>query len=180
MTQAHYLALIGKCIACDETGCWNWQAAFTTRSRAVPLFHFPGSRQNRRTMAAYKAAWLLSGREVPAGHWVYRKCLNHRCVNPEHCATGTPKELGAFIAALGTRKNVTRRVAANMRNGAKSATPLDVVRKIEAMLADGRLRAEIAAEVGVSKDTVTAVRHKRHPHSSDAVRVVRGASVFAQ
>lgn len=174
-----YTRLLGYCRECEETGCLEWIGGFTGKTKTVPLFHYSGTRKNRRCSAAYKAAWLLSGKKIPKGHWVYRKCLNFKCVNVEHCTTGTPSAMFAYIAKSERWKGHPQRMAANSRNRAAQRTSEPVIRQAEQMLATGAKRIEVAAALGVSIDVVTDVKQGRHFHSSNRPRVVRGASVFA-
>lgn len=178
MSEA-WLRLIGMCREDSETGCWVWLGGFGGALKSSPVFHFPGSRHCRRSMPAYKAAWLMSGKQVQHGHWVYRRCLNNACVNPEHCATGTPKQVGAFRASTGVWKHRPERMVASRRNNMIQATPRETVALIESLLALGRMRKDISAEVGVCKDIVTEVAKGRHVNCSKSIGVVRGASIFA-
>lgn len=172
--------LMDKCRICEETGCWIWTGGMGGESKCTPIFHFPGTRANKRSMAAYKAAWLLTGRKIPSGYHVYRAtCMDERCVNQEHCKTGTHKMMWAHIAKSGKLKGDPRRQAIARQNLASQMTPPERVREIEAKLAEGKLRREIAAEVNVSPCVVTSVKLGRHFHASKRPQVVRGASVFA-
>lgn len=174
-----HLKLTGFCKKCDESGCLEWIGGFGGQSKTTPIFHFPGTRLWRRSMPAYKAAWLLDGRALKKGQNVYRKCLNHKCVNPEHCAAGTPREMWAFIAKTDKHKGKANRKIANLSNGAKQRTSVEVVRQVEQLLAAKTKRKDIAVLTGVNVSTVTDIGHGRHFYSASRQQLIRGASVFA-
>lgn len=177
--QAALQRLLDKCRVNEETGCLEWMAGMGGYHQSTPVFHFPGTRNCRRSMQAYKALWIMCGKAVPSGYSVYRTCPNMRCVNPEHCKLGTHAHMGAYIAKSGRYKGDQARILAARANSARQRTPESVVRQIEERLADGVRGVDIAAELGVSVSTVTAVKQKRHFHCSSRPKVIRGASVFA-
>jgi len=74
--------------------CWIWKS-YMSRSGsplykitflqwfAVPSYiqRFSGGKDN---YSAELLSWVLSGREIPANHFLRQTCKNNRCVNPEH------------------------------------------------------------------------------------------------
>jgi len=54
--------------------------------------------------------------------------------------------------------------------------PKETVRQVEARLARGDMRKDIAAALHISRDVVTTIRKGQHAHQR---QVIRGASVFA-
>lgn len=182
MTEADlYLKLTGFCKKCDETGCLEWVGGFGGLNKKTPVFHFPGSRLCRRSMPAYKAAWILSGKPLKEGQIVYRKCLNYKCVSPEdgHCAAGTTQQMWSNVAKSGKHKGKANRRIASISSGAKQRTPVEVVRLVEQLLAAKTKREDIAALTGINVSTVTDIGHGRHFHSASRQQLIRGASVFA-
>lgn len=169
----------GYCRACDETGCVEWIGGYGGNERRQPIFHLPGTRQCKRSMPAYKAAWLLAGHKIPAGKIIFRKCLNTRCVSLAHLACGTHREMWDLHIASGKHRGQPRRIAANRRTTAALATPRETVAEVEVLLQGGQRCKDIATQLQISLDVVTAVRQGRHFHAVASQRVVRGASIFA-
>lgn len=173
------LRLLGMCRVCDETGCWEWTGGMGGSEKSTPIFHFPRTNKRQRSMAAYRALWLMAGKSLPLGFFVYRGCVNNRCVNPGHCKAGTRREMWEHISQTGKLKANHRRSVVNKMNTASQRTPEPVIRQIEAMLAEGARRDDIAEQLGIDRHVVTQVRQRRHFYCSGRPRVVRGASVFA-
>lgn len=176
-----------RCVIDDETGCWLWRGAMSSRGsrrNGVPTLRvwmpdgLPGS--ERPTLAtAARAAWLLSGREIQAGHVVWRRnCACSECVNPEHGAASARSTMHSAIAASGRLRGDPVRAAINARNRTSLLTPRDVVQQAEAMFAAGYLQRDVRAALGLAPRTAARIRRGLHPHSSAHQHLVRGASVF--
>lgn len=172
--------LQGRCRIDDETGCWRWAGAMASKAAdPVPYANFVNSDGRRVTMPAARLAWLLSGRPLPAGHVVYRAaCLDRQCVNPAHGKAGTMAQLHAHYSASGKNKGNPHRAAVNAINRLVLATPVEKVREAEALFEQGMGPNAVARAIGVSYDVAKRIARRQHPHSSNALRVIRGASVF--
>lgn len=174
--------ILDRCRVDDETGCWLWaRAANAPHGRITPMVMFhPNPQPGRKTnnMPAARAAWLLSGREVQPGHYVWRNCLSDLCVNPAHCQAGTKAEMFGAISASGRNRGKPERRAVCERNRRHMLTPPEVVRRAEAMFSAGALQKEVRAALRMSGDTARSIRLQQHPHSTGRQHVVRGASVF--
>lgn len=177
--------ILDRCFLAPDTGCWEWRYA-VNRSKgnvSTPIVAIPNGvlpELTSRTIPAARAAWLLSGRTIPAGQVVYRHhCGNSMCCNPEHGATGTRREMRNFCAASGREKGDPRRRAVNTRRADAVVTPLEVVRQIEARRADGVLNADVAKEFGVSRYTVVRINTGKHRHASGRVAALPASSVFS-
>lgn len=173
--------LLGFCRHCDETGCLEWTGGMGGARKETPIFHFSGTRQNKKSMAAYRAHWILAGKQLRQGERVFRKCGNERCVSiePGHCSVGQPKQMWAVLKKDGRFKDVHARRLANVRNRANSITPEPIVKEVEQRLERGDLQKHIARDLHLSKDLVLLIKRGQHFHSTARVRVLPGASVFA-
>lgn len=60
-------------------GCWLWGGAINPGGYGTVILPV-----TRERMGAHRAAWLLSGREIPAGHDLDHRCRVRCCVNPDH------------------------------------------------------------------------------------------------
>ena len=176
--------ILARCFADPETGCWVWRYAVNNTARTpTPLTSLPqglSPELTSRTIPAARAAWLLAGRTIPAGNVVYRKhCGNALCCNPEHGATGTRREMRNFCAESGREKGDPHRRAVNTRRAAAVATPVEVVRQIEARRAAGALIADLAEEFGLSRYTVVRINTGKHRHSAGRTSALPASSVFS-
>jgi hypothetical protein len=83
-------------------GCWLWTGPMHP--------HGYGIAQLGRTMAAHRAAFILSNGEIASGGFVCHHCDNRQCVRPDHLYLGDPR--------TNARDMVARdRTAKGARNG---------------------------------------------------------------
>lgn len=76
--------------------CWLWTGAITSRGYGSFTYK-PG-----KNTTAHRVAWYLTHGEMPAGH-ICHKCVNKRCVNPDHLFWGSAAE-NALDAQIKGRK----------------------------------------------------------------------------
>lgn len=169
-----------RCWIDPESGCWVWRGAFSShkgeRGRAQCSVATP---QGRRTMGAANLAWQLACKPIPTGQVVYRAiCSNKACINPEHGGTRTQAAHAKAMAKAGLFKQTIGRKRAVHQRVEQMATPVEKVRRVEELLAQGLTKVDIAAEVGLNTCTVLKIARKRHVHSANALRLLPGSSVF--
>jgi len=168
----------------DETGCWVW--AWSTSGKSdypVPTVHLGVGVlgcTKITAMQAYRASWLFSGKKIKDGHIVYRTCGNYLCVAPDHLKSGTRQEMYAYVSATNRNKGQPHRKLANAKNRQKMMMPPERVQAVERMLAEGKTQKEIRDELRMCGSTIRRISAGLHIHSSSqAPRVIRGASVFS-
>lgn len=171
-----------RCRIDDITGCWHWSMAMThagKRSSRTPTVNVPAGllgNSTRKTLAVARLSWLLSGKPLPAGHVVWRCCVNDECCAPHHLRAGTKADEGAWMAASGHRRGNPARAAVNVSNVEKTqALPTATVRNVEQALTAGQLQTEISAKFGVSLSTISRIANGKHLHQRHGVA---NASVF--
>ena len=175
-----------RCSIDEITGCWVWKWGFAgTAKYPVPTVHLGAGVAGVNVMCAvpaYRAAWMLMGREIPHGHVVYRAiCGNPLCCNPGHLKCGPRAEMYGHYASTGRNKGQPHRRVANEKNRRKMMLTPERVQQVEAMLAAGKLQKDIISELRMCGDTVRRIRLGKHPHCASAtqpIRVIRGASIF--
>lgn len=177
--------LKGNCFINDD-GCWIWKGGYSQKGY-LPVAHLGdqtraafGMTRNQRTMSAYRAAWLLSGKSIPEGYVVYRHvCLNNQCANPAHCKTGTKAEMHTRYSESGKNKGQPNRIIANMKNRAKLFCSPEKVASIEASLAEGMTVKAIIKLHRTDGGTVRKIRAGVHPSQAQAPLVHANSSIFA-
>lgn len=144
-----------RCVMDRDTDCWRWKGALSDGVPHVCL-HDAQTGKHRVTTGP-RAAALLSGREIPEGRIAYRTCCTKACVNPDHIAVGTKKQLGLMIRRKGTQRNNPLRSLINARNSRRRVAKLnmDIARQIRESDEPGVVWAR---RLGVCAQTISAVR----------------------
>lgn len=65
------------------TPCWTWTGATTSKGYGCLS-------DGHRTVLAHRLAWESVNGPIPDGLTVNHRCMNKRCVNPEHLELLTP------------------------------------------------------------------------------------------
>jgi hypothetical protein len=135
-----------KRAAPDE--CWPWLGARTVHGYGK--VHHPGKRW---TVGAHRVALSHAGVEVPDNLCVLHSCDNPICCNPAHLRVGTNEE------NVRDRRNRRR---CGSRNGPYYKRPQlspEKVWHIRELLAAGLRHKAIAAHIGTSQQTVSAIKN---------------------
>ena len=171
-----------RCWINPETGCWVWRGSFSTHKNERdrrPQASIAVGGGKRRTVGVARLAWELAGKEIPDGQVVYRAvCLNTECVSPEHGGCRTKAEAMAAMATAGMFKGSIGKRRAARAMALKTATPVEKVREIEALLAQGLTKIVIQERTGITAKTILRIARKRHIHSEGAQNVLAAGSVF--
>jgi hypothetical protein len=166
-----------------DAGCWVWAMCCSTGagpSKPVPNVGIPAGvfgRNKPHTIAASRAAWLMSGRRLLPGQILWRRIgCDDDCISPKHRTAGTRAEWGAWVRANGSLRGDPRRAITALPGQLSNAVPAAVVHEIAAKLQAGAMGKDLAVEYGIGEPVVSKIRSGRHIHQRQQVRA---ASVFA-
>ena len=134
----------------SDTGCWLW----TAHRKSKGYGQLSRTGQHGGMAAAHRASWELHRGPIPDGLWVLHHCDTPPCVNPDHLFLGTHADNVADMIAKGRPGGPYRRGESHCQ---AKLTEADV-RKIRA--AKGLLLRELAAQYGVSPNTIGKVRRR--------------------
>jgi hypothetical protein len=124
------------------SGCWLWGGSVDTRGYGTIWY-------DKKHHKAYRASWILHRGPIPRGMSVCHRCDVPACVNPDHLFLGTQAENTADMYRKG--RNVTLR-------GSQHGAALLTEEKVLMIYSDARIAREIAADYGVSKSTIAAIK----------------------
>lgn len=125
-----------------NSGCRLWLSATDS---GYGVFSY-----KNRKVYAHRAAYELAHGPIPDGLHVCHRCDNPPCCNPDHMFLGTHLENVADMRRKG-------RAARGERQTNSKITRRDVLR----ILADVRRPSVIAAEYGISRNHVNAIKAGR-------------------
>lgn len=125
----------------DAKACWEWQGHVSDRGYGI--FYVCGLKWRVR---AHRFAYWAARGIIPADLEVCHRCDNTRCVNPAHLFLGT--RLDNHLDAV--RKGRKRSWGVQKLSAAQVAA-------IRSRIAAGELHRQIAADYGVSRNTVSQI-----------------------
>jgi len=144
-----------QCIECDDCGeQWHWTAKRYGHSNL--LINVNGKMLSVRSVV-YR---ITDGRPVRKGHVITTLCHNDRCMNPELAVTRPPSFILARTAQAGKIHTRSMRIKIAATQRAKN-TKIRDMEHANAIRLDGRPITVIAAEVGVSHQTVSLIKNNR-------------------
>jgi len=143
-------------------GCWLWTLGKDGDGYGI----FSAEIHGVKVRKAHRFSYMLATGEILGRHQlIMHSCDNPQCVNPAHLDAGTPAENTADMMRKG-RDRYGRLVQAQ-----KVAKLSD--EQVVAILADARPYAVIAAEYGVHKQTVLAIKARTTRQEVQADTIVR-------
>lgn len=135
----------------DEVGdCWEWSGAMQSTT-GMPVVRYEGRAQPVRRAIAIELGLSLDGRIATC------KCLNMRCVNPEHITTITRQQLQKRTAKS-TQLHLNQARCRKLAQSARRRGKLTEAQVAEIRTIDGMKQRDIAALYGITQSTVSAIR----------------------
>ena len=131
---------MGKVETAGVDECWEWAGA---RNRDGYGVVFDGEQMT----LAHRVVYVVG--PIPAGHCVCHACDNRGCVNPRHLWAGTQADNVHDCVAKGRRNQHPL----PSRRGARKLPPAARA-EVRARFKAGEPSAELAAEYGISTETV--------------------------
>lgn len=119
----------------DETGCWNWQLARSSRHGNAIGIGYGVIRANGRNVRAHRYVYEAHKGPIPTGMQLDHLCRNPSCVNPDHMEPVTHAE--------------------NLRRGNSTKLTMEIAREIRA--APGRHR-DLAERYGIDYTIVGDIK----------------------
>jgi hypothetical protein len=134
--------------AVTESGCWLWTASTGSHGYGQ-LMVFGAPR------LAHRVSWELAFGAIPEGMYVCHRCDTRSCVNPAHLFLGSARDNSLDMMAKG-RHTPNTGCCAGEKNPSAKLTAENVI----AIRRDERLPRVIAADFGVSVDTIRLVKKR--------------------
>jgi hypothetical protein len=133
------------------TGCVEWQGASSPTG-------YGKVKHEGRAIDTHRASWLLTHGDIPPRTDVCHTCDNRICVNPRHLFLGSRSDNMRDARDKG-RLNLAAARAAH-----PNALTDEQVREIDRRVRTGRwTQAEIAADFGVHRQTVSKIKCRQLP-----------------
>lgn len=162
-----------RCRVDDLTGCWNW--SLRIGNAGLPSVHarMPWAPDVKVSTTGMRCAYMFkTGKTLPNGWFVWAKCNNSMCVNPDHAVAGTGKELGMAMEKRGIYKNKPAKLRACRENASKTRKlTMEQAREIRS---SQERAVELAKYYGINKTTIWAIRRGERYRETG----LRNSSVF--
>ena len=135
----------------ESGSCWLWTGA--SRSNGYGNA-WVGPRNNRKTISAHRLSWIIHHGPIQAGLYVCHTCDNRLCVNPDHLWLGTQSDNITDMYNKG-RGDRTSKSRGQSKHNARFTD--EQIRDVRRVFLEGRTRAEIARQYGVTWRTVDLI-----------------------
>lgn len=131
-------------------GCWGWNGA--VNSWGYGLIHlWDGTK--RLAALAHRVSYEIHVGPIPDGLFVLHRCDNPPCSNPDHLFVGTNDDNVADMVSKGRQQQGSRHAHAKLDE--------TKVAEIRRRAAGGEMKKGLAAEFGISPQTVSDILHGR-------------------
>jgi hypothetical protein len=132
-----------------NSGCWLWTGAVSRQGYGAVSRRIDG----KRITLAHRYSWTIHRGSIPDGAQVLHRCDTPGCVNPDHLFLGDN--------AANVADKIAKGRSAVMRGFLNSNAKL-TVEDVLAIRADPRPAHQVAAEYGVKRVTIAAIRSGRN------------------
>lgn len=147
----------GRCVI-TEDGHWIWKGALRPDGRPniyAPDYTRAGGAM--RTQCGTRAVWhCVHQKAMPPGHRAIGTCGEKACCNPKCVSSVSEEQFGARLRRTGAYKGKAARILANRAIGRKRSVL--TAERIAYIQASTKLGIELAAELGISRTTVSKAR----------------------
>lgn len=159
--------------------CWEWAGPTDKDGYGIFRGEFEGVAYQR----AHRYSWALHNKQnIPKGILACHKCDNPRCVNPDHIFLGTGAD------------NMRDKIEKGRQRAPKGAAAYHSIlseAQAQAVLADPRAYAVIAADYGVKASTIGSIKARvswthldgeavKNPHARSSNRRGKGTKLTAE
>ncbi len=148
--------LLRHAVLIPKTFCWEWTGTATQSGGYCAISVGSRKEGNLTNLRVHRASWLLFCGDIPTGLIVCHHCDNPKCINPEHLFLGTNADNTKDMIAKGRQR------FPHPQPGADHPCARITPAQIKQILDDRGPAWRVAAKIGMSTNTVYAVRNGRH------------------
>lgn len=146
--------IIARCVP-GEGGCLIWQAQFGGNHYPYPIISRQRLESGKRgSVGVRRIAFSLATKKPIGKLYVYMRCADSRCLNPEHMVAKTRRNQNAGPR----RKDHAAKAAEGRRRSSATKLDWDRARAIRARLNQGEQGQALALEYGVSKHLISRIK----------------------
>lgn len=134
-----------------EEACWLWRGFINQNGYGVAGY-------KRRNFLAHRLSWILTYGEIPEGLYVCHKCDTPACVRPDHLFVGSQLENMRDMHSKGRHKSGFKKGMNRGEKNGQAKLSAEMVAQIRQRLATGDKPGVIAADFGVSRRCISAIK----------------------
>lgn len=153
----------GLCFVTDD-GHWLWRGSLRPDGRPNiygPDYSAKPGEMVMTTQAGPRAVWHAhKGKAIPKGHRAYVICGNPTCCNPACIRCTSERARGLHASKVGRYKNSVKHLAA--RRAISISRAKLTAEQVEYVKSSTKKGIELAAELGVSRATISKYRHSKN------------------
>lgn len=139
--------ILSRCVEVGE--CLEWQGGLNSGGHPTMTHEGSGGRLVRRVLAE------AMQREIRDGHVLRMRCMNKRCVNPEHTVVSTRQKVGLEAGKAGRLSSPTKGLRCHIARAKWAKLDTTKVAEIRASIETDRVLAE---RYSVSLKTINDAR----------------------